>query len=117
MAKSIGGKIVKRLGAFTESLEKNETITERYTCRTISLDLEPKGYNPVLVKQTREILGLSQALFALFLGVAKSTICAWEQGDKKPQPIACRFMDEIRRAPDHWRARVQEIARSKSGVK
>ncbi len=41
MARSIGEKIVKRLGAFAETLEKSDSISERFTCRQITLDLQP----------------------------------------------------------------------------
>ena len=117
MGRSIGEKMVERLGAFAEALEKNETITERFTCRQITLDLQPKAYSPELVKVTRSSLGVSQALFAQFLGVSVKTVSAWEGGAKAPKDIACRFMDEIRQDPTYWRARLRDIARPKDGSK
>jgi putative transcriptional regulator len=64
----------------------------------------------VLVKQTRALLGASQAVFANFLGVSVKTVRAWEQGVNTPSAMACRFMDEIRRDPKHWIARLSEAA-------
>ena len=116
MARSIGEKIVKRLGAFAETLEKSDSISERFTCRQITLDLQPEPYNPGLVKSTRETLGVSQALFAQFLGVSVKSVSAWERGTKVPQGIACRFMDEIRQDPAYWRTRLRKTARPKTNA-
>jgi putative transcriptional regulator len=110
----VGQTMLKRLGAFVEALEKNQKISDRFTCRKIQLNLIPEPYNPQKIKKTRAILGLSQALFAQFLGVSARTIAAWERGAKTPQDIACRFMDEIRRNPDYWRDRLLKIARPKA---
>jgi len=113
---AIGEKIHKRLAAFAEALEKSETITERFTCRRIELDLQPEPYNPELVKKTRAALGVSQALFAQFLGVSVKAVSAWERGARAPSDMACRFMDEIRHDPAYWQGRLRKIARPKTSV-
>jgi putative transcriptional regulator len=110
----VGQTMLKRLGAFVEALEKNQKIGDRFTCRKIELNLVPKPYNSKKIKNTRAVLGLSQALFAQFLGVSPRTVAAWERGAKTPQDIACRFMDEIRRNPAYWRDRLAKSARPKS---
>ncbi len=107
---SVGGKIVQRLRRFAEALETNDTIPQRFTCRTIKLNLEPKPYNPKRVKEAREALKASQAIFAQFLGVSVSAVRDWEQGAKSPRGVACRIMDEILRDPGYWRARLEELA-------
>ena len=71
------------------------------------LDLEPPAYGPEQVKQTRELLNASQALFAKFLGISASTVRAWEHGTNVPSAMACRFLDEIRRNPQHWIQRLK----------
>lgn len=98
--------------AFTEALERGDAISERFTCRRISLDLQPMRYTPEEVKQTRELLEASQAVFAQFLGVSVKTVRSWEQG-KEPSPMARRFMDEIRRDPERFLARLKEAAVTK----
>lgn len=107
---TIGSKITKRLKGFVESVEGGEDPTKRFTCRTIRLQLEPQQYNPDLVKQTRKLLGASQAIFAQFLGVSASAVQDWEQGEKPPKGSACRLMDEIRRDPQYWLKRLQELS-------
>ena len=107
---SVGGQLVKRLKGFAEALETTKRIGDRFTCRTIKLNLEPTPYSPERIKRVRNTLGASQAIFAQFLGVSVSTVRDWEQGVKPPRPIACRLMDEILRHPDYWIARLEELA-------
>jgi putative transcriptional regulator len=112
----MGKKILNRLDAFVGAMEKGRLLSERFTCRKIELNLVPELYNPKKVKKTREVLGVSQALFAQFLGVSPKTVAAWERGAKTPQDIACRFMDEIRHDPDYWRSRLAKSASPKVRV-
>jgi putative transcriptional regulator len=109
-SKSIGSKIVDRLKGFVDAVENGNDVRERFTCRTIRLNLEPKTYNPELVRETRELLGASQAIFAQFLGVSASAVQDWEQGAKPPKGSACRLMDEIRQNPSYWIHRLQELS-------
>jgi len=107
---SVGGKVVERLKRFAEALETSDTIPQRFTCRTIKLNLEPRQYSPKRVKEAREALQASQAIFAQFLGVSISAVRDWEQGAKSPRGVACRMMDEILRDPAYWRSRLEELA-------
>ena len=110
----LGKRIVKRLAAFADVLEKEEIITQRFTCRRVEIQLEPERYDPEKVKETRKQLGASQAIFAQFLGVSTKSVAAWEQGSKTPSGIACRFMDEIRLNPEYWQNRLIKSAVSKT---
>jgi putative transcriptional regulator len=112
---SVENLIIQRLEGFTEALENKEVISERFTCRKVELDLRPEPYSPGLVKKTRDLLGASQAVFALFLGVSVKTVRAWEQGINTPSDMACRFMDEIRFNSDYMRKRLQKCVKVKGG--
>ncbi len=105
--RSVGSRIIERLGGFRDALKSGQQIGERYTCRKVVLDLEPTPYGPQQVKHIRKLLNASQALFAKFLGVSASTVRAWEHGTNVPSAMACRFLDEIRRDPQHWIERLQ----------
>jgi putative transcriptional regulator len=105
---SVEDEILQALTEFTEALEKGD-VAKRFNCRQVKLNLEPTAYNPELVKKTRDLLNISQPLFARFLGVSARTVKSWEQGDNEPHPMACRFMDEIRRNPKYWTNRLKEI--------
>lgn len=109
MNTSSGRKVVGRLKRLSEALNSDEPISKKkLRLHKFRMSLEPQDYDPKLVKETREVLNLSQALFAQFLGVSAKTVQAWEQGDNVPSDIACRFMDEIRRDKKFWRDRVED---------
>lgn len=108
MSLSAEEKIIQGLEEFADALESDEDISKRFTCHKMVLNLKPTSYAPETVQATRKTLGVSQALFAKFLGVATGTVQRWEQGENKPSPIACRFMDEIRRDPKWWTDRLND---------
>jgi len=102
----LGARILERLTDFAEALEAEGAIPQRFNRRRVILDLQPAPYGPNLVRQTRILLGASQAVFAQFLGASVKAVRAWEQGVNAPNEMACRFMDEIRRNPKYWRDRL-----------
>jgi putative transcriptional regulator len=114
MKTSVGKTIIEGLKEFTEALEGGSPILEKFTCRKVTLDLQPIPYNPETVKATRSLLAASQALFAQFLGVSVKTVRGWEQGRLRTGTMACRFMDEIQRNPEYWRTRLRESIKVKT---
>lgn len=108
MNPTVAERIKKRLEEFTVDLESGKTIQDKYTCRKVEFRLKPMPYKPETVKETRNILGVSQKVFALFLGTSVKTVQAWEQGTYAPPKMACRIMDEIRRNPPYWIERLKE---------
>ena len=107
-------RVIDSLADFAGSLEAGEDIPKKYSCRKVVLDLSPTPYSSELVLETRKVLQVSQAVFARFLGVATRTVSSWEQGIREPDKLACRFMDEIRNDPEHWKNRLRELIRPKS---
>jgi DNA-binding transcriptional regulator YiaG len=103
------------LGALTEFRDalKGGGATEKLTIRTMELDLQPHAYTADDVKRTRALLNASQGVFAQLLGVSVKTVRSWESGDREPCTMARRFLDEIRTAPDYWRARLGQAVKSK----
>ncbi len=67
-----------------------------------------REYRPDDVRLVRRLLGLSQPLFAEFLGVDASTVRSWEQAIRPPSTIARRFMDEVALNPDYRRGRLRK---------
>ena len=109
MKTSVEDRIIQRLQGFKEALQSGAVDGNRFTCRTIELDLKPQPYNPEAVKKTRKLLGASQAVFARFLGVSTKTVQAWEHGSNSPSDMACRFLDEICHNPAYWLRRLKEM--------
>lgn len=116
-ATNISNEILNGLTEFADALESGEDLGDKFTCHRVRLDLQPEEYTPEKVLETRVALRVSQPLFAKFLGVSVKTVRAWEQGDNKPNMMACRFMDEIRKDPQHYlkqlTARVRPNTRKK----
>ncbi len=101
-----GTKIV---GAFAEAIALMQTgdpMERHFTVRTYDVEFTPRPYGPDDVRRVRALLGMSQILFARFLGVDANTVRSWEQGTRPPSAIARRFMDEIEGDPEHWRRRM-----------
>lgn len=104
-----GAKVV---AAFEEAIAsmRDGPTPGRLTARAYKIDLTPRGYGPDDVRRVRGSLGMGQAVFARFLGVDAGTLRSWEKGDRPPDAIACRFMQEIEADPDYWRHRVDRLA-------
>jgi DNA-binding transcriptional regulator YiaG len=103
----LGAEMVAGLSEFCESLESGAAIAERFTVRTVSLDLQTKEYGPEDVKDVRKTLKASQALLARFLGVSVKAVSSWEQGRRPVPKMACRYLDDIVRFPELWRERLR----------
>ena len=69
---SVRREILEGLREMAEFASSGEPPKKRYTVRHLTLDLDPGDYTPDKVRATREVFGLSQPLFAKFLGVEVS---------------------------------------------
>ncbi len=109
-------EMVEGLHAICDAVEAGVPLEQVATVRTYQIDINLPILGPVEVRSIRESLGLSQALFADFLGVAPATVRSWEQGQREPSALARRFLGEIRDDPGHWRERLAKRATLKKGI-
>lgn len=74
-------------------------VMKKTTLRQIEeMCLPPRReFNPDDIKRIRLANNLSQAVFAQYLCVGKSTVQQWEQGHKRPLGSAARLLDVIDR--------------------
>jgi putative transcriptional regulator len=105
---SVGAEILGALEEIRDALNSGEPLEQRFTVRSYRFELAARDYGPNDVRSVRRILGLSQPLFAEFLGVDASTVRSWEQGTRPPSSIARRFMDEISADPGYWHGRLRK---------
>ena len=69
-----------------------ERAQERARSRTFII--EPvKRYNKSEIKEIRTHAGMTQAVFANYMGVSPKTVEAWEKGTNHPTGSACRLLD------------------------
>ena len=94
--KTVAEELIEGFTELADHLEAGGEIEEKFTHYHGRLDILPTEYPPARVKETREMLHASQAVFAAFLGVSVKTVRLWEQGGGAPSPMARRFMDELR---------------------
>jgi putative transcriptional regulator len=96
-------EMVEGLHAVCEAIEAGVPLEQVATVRSYQIDVALPPMGPGEVRAIRELLGLSQALFADFLGVGLATVRSWEQGQREPSALARRFLSEIRDDPAYWR--------------
>ncbi|HUE12872.1 MAG TPA: hypothetical protein VMR25_01800 [Planctomycetaceae bacterium] len=108
--KEVAQKTIDRLRRFSDHLESGKPIHEAYSCRKIILEIKSEPYTPEMVKETRAMLRVSQALFAKFIRVKLTTVQKWERKGVPDGP-ACCLMDAIRSDPKRWRAEFMSMAR------
>lgn len=77
------------MAGLNEAIEDSKNPTLPRTTVTI----EPvKNYKPEEIKTIRNSVGMTQKLFASFMGVSFKTIEAWESGTNNPNGSAKRLL-------------------------
>lgn len=78
----------------SQSLEEAIAIErgERKAKRTVYQIAPVKQYNNVQIRKIRNDSGMSQAVFAKYIGVSKKTVEAWEKGTNHPTGSANRLI-------------------------
>ena len=68
--------------------------------KTTTLTIAPVDrFVPSEIKKIRASTGLTQVLFAKFLGVSVKTVEAWESGRNHPEGAACRLLTMTKNDP------------------
>lgn len=96
-----GREIIAALTDIAETLEGGIALQEKYRTRRVTI-AEPGAYGPREVKALRERLGLSQMLFAGLIGASTILVRKWESGDRRPDGMARRLMDDIGDDPERF---------------
>ena len=104
----LGEEMAAGMSAFCDALESGLPLEERFTIRSVSLDLVPRPYGADEVKMLRNQLKASQVVFAMFLGVSVAALRAWERNVRPVPRYARRFMDEIVADPGLFLRRMSE---------
>lgn len=69
--------------------------------RNVPIPEPPKVLPAKEIVRLRKRLGVSQAIFAKLLGVARDTEISWEQGRRTPSGPALRLLEIAERHPEH----------------
>ena len=76
---------------------------EQLTVRRVRLPDGPADFSPHEVRRLREDLNVSQTVFARLIGASPALVRAWEQGARRPSPMARRLLETISHDPAPWR--------------
>lgn len=69
--------------------------------KTTVLSISPVDvFSPAEIKSIRNSTGLTQVLFAKYMGVSVKTVEAWESGRNHPEGSACRLLSLTRNDPN-----------------
>ena len=93
------------MGAFDEiklGLEQSiEFEKGKLGAKVTVLSVEPiDTFTPTEIKQIRKSTGMTQIVFAKYMGVSVKTIEAWESGRNHPEGAACRLLSITQKNPN-----------------
>ena len=88
-----------------------EALLAKQTARKLKL-APPAEVPAARVKAGRDALGLSQQVFADFLGVGVALVRAWEGGTRSPKGADRRLLADIVARPAYWRDQVRLAKRA-----
>jgi putative transcriptional regulator len=108
-------EIIGALTDFRDTLRARTALETKYTVRQLVVVVPPPRLLPEDVKRTRQILGVSQPVFADFLGTSPSTVRSWEQGQKAPSRMARRLLGLIASDPSYWKGRLWSMVQTRRG--
>lgn len=75
----------------TEAVEDAKSKEQKLKRRVVTI-VPIKEYKASEIKAIRNSTGLSQKLFAGYMGVSDKTVEAWESGKNKPSGVASRLL-------------------------
>jgi putative transcriptional regulator len=78
----------------------------RYTAAQVEVD-RPPSYDAARIREIRDRMELSQALFAAALNVSPETIRAWEQGKREPDGATLRLLEVAEGHPEVFLKKVR----------
>lgn len=68
--------------------------------RTVKLSVQPvDSFTPDEIRTIRKSTGMTQVLFAKYIGVSVKTVEAWEAGRNHPEGAACRLLSMTKSDP------------------
>lgn len=78
------------------SLKEAGKIHRKETCASRIFE-----FSPLVVKEIRTKVGLSQEEFALLIHISKRTLQNWEQGIRRPHGPALALLAALKNDPKH----------------
>ena len=83
---------------FEKALSEYEKGNLKANTRTLSV-IPIEEFTPSEINDIRKSVGMTQVLFAKYLGVSLKTVEAWEAGRNQPSGTACRLLAITKKDP------------------
>ncbi|MDO4265408.1 MAG: transcriptional regulator [Eubacteriales bacterium] len=80
------------MAGLSEAIEDARSKEKKLNKRIVTI-MPVKEYNADKIKEIRKMTGMSQLLFAGYLGVSCKTVEAWESGVNRPSGAASRILN------------------------
>ena len=80
------------MAGLTEAVEDAKSTKNTLPRRVVKI-LPVKTYTAKEIKKIRKSTGLSQKMFAKYMGVSDKTVEAWEAGTNTPSGVASRILN------------------------
>lgn len=105
----VADEIMAGMRELQRMMDEGKTPEQMFTVKTVEIP-DPNVYRAKQVRELRDSLGVSQAVFAHLLGVSVILVKSWERGAREPSLMARRLLDTIKADPSRWLATVREMA-------
>ena len=92
-----GSKKAKR-GAGEKAAAKDR-VARTLDLRAVEIPPRPKAMKPADIRDLRQGLNASQALFARLLNVSSNAVESWEQGIRQPRQATLKLLHIVRKNP------------------
>ena len=79
------------ISGLTEAVDDAESKEKKLTRRVVSI-VPVKEYEAEQIKRIRKSTGMSQKVFASYMGVSDKTVEVWEAGTNHPSGAASRLL-------------------------
>ena len=99
----VADEIMAGMRELVQMMDQGKTPEQMFTVKTVEIP-DPSVYRAKQIRELRESLSVSQAVFAQLLGVSLILVKSWERGARQPSPIARRLLDTIKANPSRWLA-------------
>ncbi len=110
---SMGQKLIKSLKEVLEFEQGRKTLN----VSEVELPEKPPEWtHKQIIRLRKDILGVSQPVFASYLGVSLAALRSWEQGSKHPSGTARRLLQVISKDPDSFIRLIKDIRMPKKKV-
>jgi putative transcriptional regulator len=105
----VADEIMAGMRELERMMDEGKSPEQMFTVRTVEIP-DPNAYAARQVRELRDAIGVSQAVFAHLLGVSVILVKSWERGVRQPNLMARRLLDTIKANPSRWLATVRKMA-------